>query len=181
VLEEKSGARTESSEGAAGEESPAGLPGPAGAIGAAAALLSNPRTPVMQATVKEMAGGAAALPVDLLAHEIVSVMAPEGQQAVEIQFDSRVLDGLRVRVAGDRDGVSIRFSAASSEIASLLTRNVDQLAQALNASGVHVAAINVQTVPGPKPAGEPARSGRESGGQRDNQKQQGDGRQQGRR
>lgn len=91
-----------------------------------------------------------------LVQEIVVVTQPTGAQAVDVQFNSRTLQNLNVRISKDGENISIRFAAPNEAISQLLTRNVDQLSTALAARGVP-AVINIQTGPAPVPAADDSR------------------------
>jgi hypothetical protein len=120
------------------------------ATGGPAMVLSLTR----DAGPSEVAGAAG--PPDLraldgLAHEILVVAGPGTDPKVELQFNSKTLDGLNVRIERkiERKGdeISIRFLTGSDSVAQLLTRNSTQLSEALLAKGLHVAPIQVQLAP----------------------------------
>jgi flagellar hook-length control protein FliK len=98
-----------------------------------------------------------------LAHEITVEAPPGGSSSVDIQFDSRTLQGLHVRVQKTGDTVEVRFSTSSEAVSRLLTSNADSLAQALVQRGYVAPSISVQTAPGPTAfsTGESRRSDRD--------------------
>jgi hypothetical protein len=82
-----------------------------------------------------------------LVQEIVVVTAPGNHASVDIQFDSRTLEGLHVQVRKTSDSVEVRFSTASEAVSRLLTANVDALTQALAQQGFAAPAVSVQHAP----------------------------------
>lgn len=80
-----------------------------------------------------------------LVNELVSVAGPDGSHAVDIQFDSRTLQGLHVRVTRNSEGVSIQLQTASDDVARLLSRNLDRLQHALETKGVPSPALRIET------------------------------------
>ena len=109
-----------------------------------------------------------------LVNEILVVTQPGGQQGVEVQFNSTTLNGLRVSIAHNNDQTTIKFSTTSSSVSQLLNRNLDQLSQALQAKGLHVAPIQVElNAPNrPPESGSTPRDSRGGGGQNKEQQQQ---------
>jgi hypothetical protein len=81
--------------------------------------------------------------VEGLVHEIHAVTRGAAQE-VTIQFDSKVLDGLRVNVRKEGGELTLRFVARTDQSSQIISANVDQLAAALQANGHNVAAIRVQ-------------------------------------
>jgi flagellar hook-length control protein FliK len=79
-----------------------------------------------------------------LVQEIVLVTQPTGAQAVDVQFNSRTLQNLKVRISKDGEQISIRFSSPNDTVSQLLSRNVEQLSSALAARGVP-AVIDIHT------------------------------------
>lgn len=69
------------------------------------------------------------------------------QPGVEMQFHSKTLEGLNVKIVKRGDQVSIGFLTGSESVAQLLSRNADQLSQALQAKGVQVGAVRVELSP----------------------------------
>jgi flagellar hook-length control protein FliK len=84
--------------------------------------------------------------IEGLVREIVVMTRGAESQEVTIQFDSRTLDGLRVHLERDKGELSVRFVTRSEEATKLINANVDQLAHALQAKGLPLAAIQVQGV-----------------------------------
>jgi len=109
-----------------------------------------------------------------LVREILVVTEPRGRQTVDVQFNSTTLDGLRVRISREEDKIAIRFLTASAAVSDLLSRNADQLSEALQAKGLHVVPIQVELSAGPVSieTGLPARDGQRSGGGQGNGRQQ---------
>lgn len=82
-----------------------------------------------------------------LAHEILVVAQPNGQRGIELQFNSKTLDGLHVKISQEQDQISIRFSTASASVSDLIARNLDQLSDALQHKGLQLAPIQVEVTP----------------------------------
>src|SRR5581483_1325383 len=84
------------------------------------------------------------LPSDLqdLVQEIAVV---SGGREVHIEMNSNVLKGLHVRIEKQDGVVAIQFQSTSEDIARLLTRNLDGLAQSLADRGISAAEIRVVT------------------------------------
>lgn len=97
--------------------------------------------------------------VTSLVREIVVEAPPDGPPSVDIQFDSRTLEGLQVRVQKAGDSVEVRFSTESEAVSRLLTANVDQLAHSLVQQGFTAPVVSVQ-----RPVSADASSGGESRG-----------------
>ena len=66
---------------------------------------------------------------------------------VEIQFNSKTLQGLNVQIAKQGEQISVKFLTSSDSVAQLLSSNSTQLSQALEAKGLNVAPIQVQLAP----------------------------------
>lgn len=109
-----------------------------------------------------------------LVQEILVATKPDGQNSVEIQFNSKTLDSLHVQISKDQDQIAIRFSAANESVSNLLSRNISQLSDALREKGLQVAPIQVELRPAPissSPSDTPQRDGRR-GGQSDQRRDQ---------
>jgi hypothetical protein len=115
------------------------------------------------------AGQAVAVPTTTLlaslVQEITVEAPPGGNASVDIQFDSRTLDGLQVRVQKKGDNVEVRFTTSSDAVSQLLTANAQSLADALVERGYVAPAVSVQRAPGPTKVatGDFRRSGRDDG------------------
>jgi flagellar hook-length control protein FliK len=107
--------------------------------------------------------------------EIQVVTSQAGGKAVEVEMNSRTLEGLRVRIAQDGDRLTVKFSTGSQAISQLLSRHLDQLSQALETKGFHVAPIQVQLRPPGTASAEsgsrPADRRRDQGGDRQQKRQ----------
>jgi hypothetical protein len=113
-----------------------------------AAMSSAPLLPMPDLAPSATATAAAAPDVrdlDGLVQEIAAVAGTDPK--VEIQFNSKTLQGLNVQIGKQRDEISIRFLTASDSVAQLLSTNTDRLSQALEAKGLHVAPIQVELAP----------------------------------
>jgi hypothetical protein len=107
--------------------------------------------PAAFADIKQVTAGSNVAQPDAilssLAHEITAEAPPGGSASVEIQFDSRTLQGLHVRVQKTADRLDVRFSTSSEAVSRLLTANADSLAQALIQRGYVAPSIAVQSAP----------------------------------
>jgi flagellar hook-length control protein FliK len=96
-------------------------------------------------TEQRVAAGREALLASLV--QEITVEAPPGANAsVDIQFDSRTLEGLHVRVQKAGDAIEIKFSTASEAVSHLLTANTPELTEALTQLGYVAPNVSVQRV-----------------------------------
>lgn len=97
-----------------------------------------------------------------LVQEIMVVAPARGPASVEIQFDSRTLNGLHVRIEKAGESLEIRLSTSSDAVSRLLATNVPMLAEALVQRGYVAPRILVQPAQGSTPSstGESTRQGR---------------------
>jgi flagellar hook-length control protein FliK len=109
------------------------------------AFSHNSLVPTSEATSKTQAAQPATLkePIQALAREIWHGVNAQGREQVDIQLNSKVLDGLRIQIVRDSDRLNIRFEGASEGVAQLLNRNVGALTESLAAHGVRVGSIRV--------------------------------------
>jgi flagellar hook-length control protein FliK len=115
-----------------------------------------------------------AIGIQALVDEILVVAQPNGQHDVELQFNSKTLDGLNVKITQGQDQISIRFSTTSASVSDLISRNLDQLSDALEHKGLQLAPIQVEFHPTQtnfESTGTGARD-RRSGQQNERQRQQ---------
>jgi len=100
-----------------------------------------------------------------LVHEITVQAPPGGNASVDIQFDSRTLQGLHVRVQKTGDSVQIQFSTSSDAVSRLLTANAQSLSDALGQRGYIAPTVSIQQTPAPATisAGEFRQGSRDSG------------------
>ncbi|HWR50355.1 MAG TPA: flagellar hook-length control protein FliK [Bryobacteraceae bacterium] len=119
--------------------------------GAAAAAMAARAHTAETLTVRHASGAAPAEPALLtgLVTEISAVVEPRNTSTVDIQFDSKTLAGLHVRVVKAGEHISVRFNTNSESVAALLTRNTESLAAALQARGFQVGAVTVVSEPKP--------------------------------
>ncbi len=113
--------------------------------------------------------------IQALVQEILVVSKPDGQQSVEIQFNSKSLDGLNVKISQEQNQIAIRFSTASASVSELLSRNLDQLSDGLQRKGVQLAPIQVELTSGSTssvPSNTTSRDGRRGQQREDRQQQQ---------
>ncbi|MBV9508137.1 MAG: flagellar hook-length control protein FliK, partial [Acidobacteriia bacterium] len=148
------------------------------AAGAPVAMPFDPAASVVPQTSTPGAAPAEAGLVRNLVQEIVATPAPDGAARVDVQFNSKTLEGLRVQVTRSEDTISVKFSTSSQSVSQLLSRNLGQLSQALESKGLHVAPIQVEMIPPPVTHGDgqtdsSPQDGRRGGG--DSRGSQGDG------
>jgi type III secretion system needle length determinant len=115
----------------------------------AAAPVTTPQTeaqvirPAGQAAAQEVhaTGSTAALAqMHALAGELVDKVqvskSAAGDDRVEIQFNSKTLQGLEVSISQHEGKVSVQFNTANEQVSQMLTQNVQALTQALSNRGV---------------------------------------------
>lgn len=81
---------------------------------------------------------------------------------VRIQFDSKTLDGLQVRIARENGKLAVEMNCRSAEVGRLLLEHVGGLGQTLEARGYPGATIEVRSS-----ARSTSQQGRGDGGQRE--------------
>jgi flagellar hook-length control protein FliK len=118
------------------------------------------------------AGRSEVADIQALVQEIVVMSKPAGQHSIEIQFNSKTLDGLHVQISGEQNQIAIRLSAASPSVSKLLSRNLDQLSEALQGKGLQVASIQVEIAPAMLNSGRSSVSRRSEGQKQHEQGQQ---------
>jgi len=151
---------------------------PAAPVAAALTPLSVPLATLRDST--PIAGGQAIAPPEAilssLVEEITAAVPSGGNASVEIQFDSRTLQGLHVRIQKTGEGVEVRFTTSSEPVSRLLANNANTLAAALVQRGYTSPLISVQApstaAPSAGSTGEGRPSGRD-GGSRGRQDQHG--------
>ncbi len=133
--------------------------------GAAAAAMAAKLPGFEPSPVRTASAGALAEPATItaLADEITASLQTGSTSAVDIQFSSKTLQGLHVRVVKVGEDISVRFTTNSDSVAALLTRNTDSLTAALQARGFQVGAVTVGSEP--KPASSERESKDHSGSQ----------------
>jgi hypothetical protein len=87
--------------------------------------------------------------VQSIVHEILVVTKAGGPPIVDVQFNSKTLDGLRVRVSGNKEEIAIRFSTSSESVLQLLKQHVGALSDALQTKGLQVAPVQIEMRPAP--------------------------------
>jgi flagellar hook-length control protein FliK len=97
-----------------------------------------------------------------LVQEITVATGPQNRSQVDIQLNSKTFDGLKISISHADGNVSIQMLSRTPEVAAVLNRNLDQLSQALEARGVPVVSIKVQTVKAPAPPARDPRGGKRS-------------------
>jgi flagellar hook-length control protein FliK len=134
----------------------------------AAAIASPvPFSPLRDAAPVDAAYGIAAPELEplltSLVDEITVEAPPDGRTSIDIQFDSRTLEGLHVRIQKAGHAVEVRFSTSSEAISRLLTANSGRLTEALIQRGYVAPNVSVQRPQGSMAffAGEPGRSNRD--------------------
>lgn len=82
-----------------------------------------------------------------LVQEIHLVAHPGGRTEMEIQLNSKTLEGLQIRIGHEDGKLNIVFSTKSDDVSQLLNRNMANLTQSLAARGLQVANLQVVNVP----------------------------------
>lgn len=79
-----------------------------------------------------------------LVQEVVVHAPPDAAASVHIQFDSRTLEGLHVRIQKTGEALEVRFSTDSAAVSHLLAENTSGLIQALTERGYVAPAVSVE-------------------------------------
>lgn len=99
----------------------------------------------------------------------IQVSARDMQSSdVRIQFDSKTLDGLQVRITRENGKLAVELNCRSAEVSRLLRQHVEGLGHALESRGYPGATIEVRSSARPSP-----QQGRGDGGQREGGQQSG--------
>ena len=95
-----------------------------------------------------------ALPKELdgLVSEIQVAMQGKESEDVRIQFDSKTLAGLHVRLSKENGRLSVEFTSKSAEVSRMLTQSSDMLAQRLESHGYVGATVEVRSANDPRVA-----------------------------
>jgi len=127
----------------------------------AAMGLAQPQVPFEQSTQAATIESTHAVQVPVALQELVREISvatdAAGKQQVHIELNSNVLKGLHIVVERKDGEVAIQFQSSSDEVARLLSRNTDALAQGLADRGVSVTDIQVTT---PRESARPQDKGR---------------------
>lgn len=103
--------------------------------------------PVAARQPESIAGAPASTDVERLAAEIldhISAQQANGARSVEIQFNSHILEGLRVSVRSTEQGqVAINFLTPVARVAGLVQKNLGSLRSALQGKGIQVTQLAV--------------------------------------
>jgi flagellar hook-length control protein FliK len=78
-----------------------------------------------------------------IVQEIHSFQSANGSRHVDIQFDSKTLQGLHVHIEQRNDALAVQFSTRSDAVAALLTQHSQELDQALESRGIKVSEVAV--------------------------------------
>ncbi len=125
---------------------------------------SQPPFPVQQVVEAPRSGAEPARLIESLVQEVLVGVNASGHDEVQIQLNSKTLEGTRIHISKEEGGVSIKFLTSSDEVSRLLNSNLDTLSQALAARELRVTSVQVQTGPEPPPLSE--QGGRQGGGSR---------------
>jgi flagellar hook-length control protein FliK len=92
------------------------------------------------------AGAPRSTQIQSIVHEIVSQIRSatnkDGSRSVEIEFDSKTLQGLQVKISAEQGTLSIQFSTQSEQVAALLAQHKPELISALASDGFKTAGIS---------------------------------------
>ena len=116
------------------------IPGEAGIQ--TAAIPNFQMAPVMKKD--ETPGPASTRLIDNLSAEITTTLNTQDIKEVEIQFDSKTLAGLQVRIKSEEGKLIVRMQAGNADVAQLLERNSTGLVERLAAKGYAGAEIRVE-------------------------------------
>jgi flagellar hook-length control protein FliK len=97
------------------------------------------------ATTEVSAAHAVNVPDQLkgIVDEITVALPQSGPQHVEIQLNSKTLQGLKINITRDQGQVNIQFQTQSPQVASMLEQNQGSLQQALADRNVRVGSVRV--------------------------------------
>jgi flagellar hook-length control protein FliK len=73
----------------------------------------------------------------------MAAQSSEGGHTLEIQFNAKTLDGLRVHLQSQQGAISVNLQTAVPDVARLLTNNLSSLRGALERKGATVANLIV--------------------------------------
>jgi type III secretion system needle length determinant len=115
-------------------------------------LLEAPLQPLLR--LNDAAGEAAPVraavtvrDLDGLAQEIAVTVRGADLREVQIQMDSKTMDGLQIRISKENGKLNVRMQANSAEVSRLLAQQSDALVQRLEARGYQGAVVQVQSTP----------------------------------
>jgi hypothetical protein len=117
------------------------------ALGGGAGAPAGPRQPLDNVNspreVDKAQDAAAVQQLDALVQEI-AVTVQERSTAIDIQMNSRTMEGLQIRLtAAPQGSVAIQFTTASPQVHELLTANIDSLSDALARRDVKVSELRI--------------------------------------
>jgi flagellar hook-length control protein FliK len=78
-----------------------------------------------------------------IVQEIHSFQSADGSRHVDIQFDSKTLQGLHVHIEQRNNALAVQFSTRSDAVAALLTHHSRELGEALGSRGIKVSEVAV--------------------------------------
>jgi hypothetical protein len=82
--------------------------------------------------------------VQNLSHEIEVVTKTSDASEVNIQFDSKTFDGLKVNIRKEDSGsIAITFQTNNDSTTQVLSKHLPELSQSLAAKGIPISAINL--------------------------------------
>jgi flagellar hook-length control protein FliK len=108
----------------------------------AAAAPWNPALRLEAGGTEETKAASPARTIEAIGHEI-QVRLSSDVREVSIQFDSKVLDGLHVRIRKEGGAISIQFAASTTQAYDTVSAGAGQLQAALQLKGIPVTAIRV--------------------------------------
>ncbi|MEZ5356670.1 MAG: flagellar hook-length control protein FliK [Bryobacteraceae bacterium] len=119
---------------------------------------------VARGKVEQMDGPARARTVDAVAHEI-QVHSRGDLREVNIQFDSKVLDGLEVRIRAEGGALAVQLITKTANAYDTVQGGVGQLTAALQSKGI-TAAVQVRAPKEPEHTPRDGRGGGQGGNSR---------------
>jgi len=78
-----------------------------------------------------------------IVQEIHSFQSADRSRHVDIQFDSKTLQGLHVHIEQGNNALAVQFSTRSDAVAALLNQHSQELDQALESRGIKVSEVAV--------------------------------------
>lgn len=142
------------------------LPGTEPGDAAALSGMMPQQAPLTQARIDQTAGMSRPRAIEAIASEI-QIHARGDVREVNIKFESKVLDGLEVRIRAEGGQIAIEFLASTARAHDTVSGGVDQLTSALHSKGLQVASIRVQSTARQSEAREGGRQDQRGGGGRE--------------
>jgi len=123
------------------------------ALGPAAGLSSCvPAAPDVASGSDSPASVSPSRDIEQLAAEMVDAIqlsqSPDGTRSIDLSFNSKTLEGLRVRIQSRNGELAIQFATQSEGVTKMLAEHSEGLSEALQSRGLRVARISVSRTSG---------------------------------